>query len=612
MRKKPKGIRTGKRKRRSTRPFSPEFKLKVVRLFLEEGYSRKLIAEEFNIAESSIGRWARDYRQYGEAGLQPKSHKAPSRCFSPGVREKIVDLKRSNPSYGARRIADTLKRFFLLPASSSSVQRALAQEGFSSKKQTRPQKNPAKPRFFERATANQMWQSDIMTFRLAGRNAYLIGFIDDYSRYITGLGFYRSQTAEHVLEIYRRAISEYGVPKEMLTDNGRQYTNWRGTTRFEKELKKDRVKHIKSRPHHPMTLGKIERFWQTILGEFLQRAQFTSFEEAVERTVFWVKYYNYKRPHQGIGGLCPADRFFEIQHALKETLAQGIEENALELALRGKPRDPFYMVGRMGDQSVVIRAEKGKVKMLVDGADNRHEKELVYDAGKDIKNEENQSTELQSAGQGNGRTVGMDRTADEYPDMQRAVHQLSPVEPVAEPGNGRNGNCPEPKETGGTGSPEHPINPAYGEEYAGSDHQTGEAPAGSAEIIKSRYIVNWDKSHVEIGSNPGSSPEESRDYHESSVWTDDSLSGGGGIGDLTEDLLSMGATGSCRSVERGVGETSRSTGEPEAGRSFSREDACRCLTGEQSSATEVEIEGFGHGHKAPTRFGPDGKKMIGS
>jgi len=67
---------------------------------------------------------------------------------------------------------------------------------------------------------------------------------------------------------------------------------------------------------------------------------------------------------------------------LKRTLEKGVEDNALELALRGKPVDPFYMVGRMGGQSVVIRAEKGKVKMLVDGQDQVSEKELVYDARK--------------------------------------------------------------------------------------------------------------------------------------------------------------------------------------------------------------------------------------
>ena len=140
-----------------------------------------------------------------------------------------------------------------------------------------------------------MWQSDIFCFRLGGRNAYLIGYIDDYSRYITGLGLYRSQTAEHVLETLRRAVAEYGVPKEMLTDNGRQYTSWRGTTRFEAELRKDRIAHIKSQPHHPMTLGKIERFWKSIYSEFLSRVQFDSFEDAQQRLALWVKYYNCKR-----------------------------------------------------------------------------------------------------------------------------------------------------------------------------------------------------------------------------------------------------------------------------------------------------------------------------
>ncbi len=56
------------------------------------------------------------------------------------------------------------------------------------------------------------------------------------------------------------AASEYNPPKEMLTDTG-QYTSWRGNSRFELEMKKDKIHHIKSRPHHPMTLGKIARFW---------------------------------------------------------------------------------------------------------------------------------------------------------------------------------------------------------------------------------------------------------------------------------------------------------------------------------------------------------------
>jgi transposase InsO family protein len=68
---------------------------------------------------------------------------------------------------------------------------------------------------------------------------------------MTSLGLYRNQTAEHVLETNRREVTDYGVPKEVLTDNGRQYTNWPGKTRYEQELEKDRVRHIRSPPDGP-------------------------------------------------------------------------------------------------------------------------------------------------------------------------------------------------------------------------------------------------------------------------------------------------------------------------------------------------------------------------
>ena len=206
MQKKRKSSSRGKKRKRKS--FPPEFKLKVARLYLEEGYPRALIAEEFKVAASSVGRWARQYRQYGEEGLQPKPRRAPRPGLSKDVREKIIDLKRSNPGYGSRRISDVLKRFFLIRTSKSTVRKTLSEEGLIKKPKTKPKRNPPKPRFFERSRPNQLWQSDIMTFRLAGRNAYLIGFMDDYSRYITGMGLYSSQTAAHVLQTYHRAIAE--------------------------------------------------------------------------------------------------------------------------------------------------------------------------------------------------------------------------------------------------------------------------------------------------------------------------------------------------------------------------------------------------------------------
>ena len=357
-----------------------EFKLRCVKLRLEEGIPIALLSKEVGASKDVIRRWAKAYQEQGEAGLRNPIAPKGSRRKLPGpVREKIVEIKKRSPLFGVKRISHLLKRAFFLSASPETVRRTLRAESLIVPSKKKPQHNITRPRFFERSTPNQLWQSDIFTFRLGGRYAYLIGFIDDYSRYMVGLELYRSQTADQVLEVYRRAVGEYGVAKEVLTDRGRQYTNWRGSTRFERELGKDRVRHIKSQPHHPMTLGKIERFWKTIYEEFLVRAQFVSFEEAQERIRQWVKYYNHKRPHQGIGGLCPADRYFEIAGELRKTMEQGIAENVLEMALRGKPREPFYMVGRMEGQSVVLRAEKGKLRLMVDDEEGGGKQEMVYD-----------------------------------------------------------------------------------------------------------------------------------------------------------------------------------------------------------------------------------------
>ena len=445
-----------------------EFKLRCVKLRLEEEIPISLLSKEVGCSQDVIRRWTKAYQERGEAGLRNRIVSMGRRRKLPGpVREKIVEIKKREPLFGVKRISHLLKRAFFLSASPETVRRTLRAESLIVPSKKKHHRNVTRPRFFERSTPNQMWQSDIFTFRLGGRYAYLVGFVDDYSRYMVGLELYRTQTADQVLEVYRRAIGEYGVPKEMLTDRGRQYTNWRGSTRFERELGKDRVRHIKSQAHHPMTLGKIERFWKTIYEEFLVRAQFVSFEEARERIRQWVQYYNHKRPHQGIGGLCPADRYFEIQAELRKTMEQGIADNVLEMALRGKPKEPFYMVGRMEGQSVVLRAEKGKLRLMVDDEEGGGKQEMVYDVrtgeekkdcsietiqreerdGKDSEAEsgetgdggEQEKTEglrSYSGGEVPGGALGMDGETQTRGDMPGAGSGMGYIESVAGTGNG--------------------------------------------------------------------------------------------------------------------------------------------------------------------------------
>lgn len=322
----------------------------------------------------------------------------------------------------------------------------------------------------------------------------------------------------------------------MLTDNGRQYVNWRGTTKFERELKKDRVKHIKSRPHHPMTLGKIERFWKSILQEFLLRSQFDSFDDARERIEYWVKYYNYRRPHQGIGGLCPADRYFEIQNELKQTLKQGIAENVQEMALRGKPRDPFYMVGRMNGQNVVIRAEKGKVKMLVN--EGTGSKELVYDMKKEDSDHGNQERDQNQADIHSGRktqggSLGLDGTSDRGGDLPRDATELDTSGSLAESGNGGDAGSPGTKKERTDAGVKRPSEQTAGEETVFQeqwDSKTGgKAGDGAAEAQEQGVFINpqEDNEYIpEKTTTGGEGPAAGGYYHESPFRDHDRNRGG--------------------------------------------------------------------------------------
>jgi transposase InsO family protein len=457
-----------------------EDRLRAVKLHLEEGFTQEMVGKEMGISTAAVYKWVARYRLQGEEALKDQLRaKARAQVAQP-IRDKIIELKKEEPSRGIKKISQLLRRVFFLPASTETVRKTLHQQGLI-EPPPKPRRNLVRPRFFERATPNQMWQTDIFTFRLGGRYAYLIGFMDDYSRFLVGADLFRSHTAENVLEVFRVAAGEYQPPKEMLTDNGREYVNWRGSTRFQAEMKKNGTHHFKSRPHHPMTLGKIERFWETIWQEFLSRAQFESFDSARERIRFWIRYYNHKRPHQGIEGLCPADRFFEIATELRKTIEAGIKENLLEVALRGQPKAPFYMVGRMEGQSVILRAEKGKLKLSIDNGNQNQE--LTYDLKQsETEKAASPSAQLLSPAEGPSGPVGVDGALQRLGSLPANETNLDHLPAVAATGHG--GDAP------GLGAPSQP----------GSGRSAEPAPAGA-----NTEAPNGSQS-PETGAAPGADP----------------------------------------------------------------------------------------------------------
>jgi hypothetical protein len=204
---------------------------------------------------------------------------------------------------------------------------------------------------------------------------YLVAFLDDHSRFVVGYGLHASQSTALVLEVLRAALTSYGTPAEILTDNGSQYVTWRGKSAFSKELEKRGIRQVVAAPRRPQTLGKIERFWGTLWRECVEAAIFLDLGDAQRRIGLFIDHYNFQRPHQGIDGLVPADRFFgaapEVLRALKERVAA----NALHLARHGVPKEPFYLTGQVAGQPFSLHAEGQRV--ILTGAQGRREVDLV-------------------------------------------------------------------------------------------------------------------------------------------------------------------------------------------------------------------------------------------
>jgi transposase InsO family protein len=273
-------------------------------------------------------------------------------------------VKRRFPIFGIRRVRDFLLRFKGLRVSVGRVRETFREEQL---KTPRPRKKKrrrkAKVRRFERARPRELWQSDITSFVLPRhrQRVYLVAYLDDYSRYVVSFGLHLHQKQDIVIEALLEGIARFGKPKEVLTDQGRQYYSWRGKSTFVRLLEREGIRHVVSRAHHPQTLGKTERFWATVAHEFWERTQPQDLAEARERLGHFVAHYNHFRPHQGIDGLVPADRFFGAEDALRRTLEAQLTRNELALALEETPRTPVFLFGQVGEQQVSLHGEKGRL-----------------------------------------------------------------------------------------------------------------------------------------------------------------------------------------------------------------------------------------------------------
>src|SRR5918998_892890 len=285
------------------------------------------VAERYGVSRKTVHAWLRRYRQDGLPGLADRSHRPhhhPGQLAA-DVEARVCELRRAHPRWGPRRLVYELHRLGVAPVPSrSTVYRVLVRHSLVG---AIPRKRRRQDyRRWERSGPMQLWQLDVMGSVLIKdpaapggiREAKLISGIDDHSRYsVIGTVVARA-TARAVCTAFMAAMAEYGVPEEVLSDNGRQFTGRFGAPRpaevlFERICRHNGVTQRLTKPRSPTTTGKVERWHQTIQDELLDPlGPFDSLEAAQAAVDAWRTEYNTLRPHQSLDMATPAERFAPV------------------------------------------------------------------------------------------------------------------------------------------------------------------------------------------------------------------------------------------------------------------------------------------------------------
>ncbi len=274
---------------RGRRVFGAEERRTALEAWSKSGLTAIAFSKLWGVSPESLRGWRRAYELGGPQALEPKKLGRPTggglSMLPAALQSEIVRTKRRFPFFGLKKVRDFLKRFAGQSVSTGSVRKVLAAEGLHERPAERRRRKRPLVRRFERSKPGELWQTDITSFVLSrsGVRVYLVVFLDDFSRYVVSWKLATSQRSELVCEALMEGIERFGKPKEILSDQGRQYFAWRGKSDFQRLLVREGIEHVVARTHHPETLGKCERLWETIGTELWERARPQELTEARER-----------------------------------------------------------------------------------------------------------------------------------------------------------------------------------------------------------------------------------------------------------------------------------------------------------------------------------------
>ena len=281
-----------------------------------EGRSPAEVIATYGVSRSWLYESLKRYRAEGDAAFEPRSrrpHTSP-RATPPQTVQLVLRLRQQLSEAGLDAGADTLgwhlTHHHRITLSRATIHRILTHHGAVV---PQPGKRPkASYLRFAAEQPNETWQSDFTHYRLTrldgrpGADTEIITWLDDHSRLALHVSAHARITGPIVLATFGEAAARHGHPASTLTDNGMVYTTRfaggrGGRTGLETELARLGIVQKNSRPNHPTTCGKVERFQQT-LKKWLrahptQPATLTALQALIDT---FVDTYNHNRPHRSL------------------------------------------------------------------------------------------------------------------------------------------------------------------------------------------------------------------------------------------------------------------------------------------------------------------------
>ena len=277
------------------------------------GKSQGEVARLYGISQPRVSQLVAAWRSGGWQALEPQSRRPRSspNATPPEVVARVLalraDLTADGCDAGPHSIAAVLDDEMATPPGVTTIWRILTRAGAIT---PQPRKRPKRSWIrFEADLPNQCWQADFTHVRLAtGRDAEVLLWIDDHSRYLISATAHAPVTGRIVLDAFRAASAIHGIPQSTLTDNGFVFTTrFRGgPNAFEIELLNLGVAQKNGTPNHPQTQGKVERLNQTLKKWLDARPAAATLAELNALLDQFADHYNHTRKHRSLNRRTPA------------------------------------------------------------------------------------------------------------------------------------------------------------------------------------------------------------------------------------------------------------------------------------------------------------------